>query len=134
MSRDFSPRDHLCSHLMVLKEGKQSPYFTNMEWHIGDTVTPMFTEEEMKDREKHKAMAIMLGEQMNTLHKELSAKEFGKVSAMLTRLMNKFIKGDSLDGFPEPVLTWFFNKNDYYYHEPNDAEFLEYLIQTYRGK
>lgn len=133
MSRDFAPRDHLCSHLIFEKEGKESPYFTNFTWHFGNQTQKMFTDEEMADRRKHKAMAILCSDIMGTLRDNLTAKEFGKVSAMLTRLMNKFIKGEPLDSFPEPVLTWFFNKNGHYYHEPNDAEFLDYILHTYKG-
>jgi hypothetical protein len=92
----------------------------------------MFTDEEMKDRRKHKAMAIMCSDLYATFRTQLTTKEFGKLSAMLTRLMNKVIKGESLDDFPEPVLTWFFNKNNHYYHEPNDTEFLDWVLKTYK--
>lgn len=132
MSRDFAPKDHLLSHLMFEKDGNDSPYFANWTWHIGDKVQPMFTDEEMEDRRKHRAMAIMCSDLYATFRAQLTNDEFGKLSAMLTRLMNKVIKGESLEDFPEPVLTWFFNMNHHYYHEPNDAEFLDWVLKTYK--
>ncbi len=128
MSRDFAPKDHVLAHQIWVKSGKQSPYLSNIIMCFDGIEKPMYTDEELQDRQNHETAAIMCSDIYSTLRKKLSTEEFDTFNFMLTDLKDKFLNRKPLD-FPKPVLTWFFNKNNHYYHEPNDEEFMEFILK-----
>jgi len=129
MGKDFAPCHHVLAHRMWLNEEKESPYLSNLIIRTNGKEEMMYTDEEIKDRKNHEAMAVMCSDIYITLREKLSTKEFEELNAVLTKLMKSYMNGESIDNYPEPILTWFFNKHNHHYHEPNDEEFVEYVLK-----
>lgn len=128
MGKDFAPCHHVLAHQMWVKEGKESPYISNFLICFNGREEKMYTDEEVEDRRNHVAMAVMCSDIFKTFRDELSPEKFEKLNKTLTDLMEAFINGKSVNNFPEPMLTWFFNKRNHHYHEPNDEEFVRYVL------
>ena len=128
MGKDFAPCHHVLAHQMWVKEGKESPYLSNLLICFNGKEEKMYTDEELEDRRNHEAMAVMCSDIFKIFREKLSPEKFEELNATLTDLMDAFVNGQSVDDFPEPVLTWFYNKHNHHYHEPNDEEFVEYVL------
>ncbi len=128
MSRDFAPKDHLMAHKMWLESGEQSPYLSNIVMRFSGKERLMYTEEELQDRQNHEALAVMGSDIYSTLREKLSPEKFNEINSILNELGKRYCSNDPLDDFPRPMLTWFFNEHKHYYHEPNDEEFVEYVL------
>ena len=124
MSRDFSPRMHWAAHLQ-----NQDLYFTNIEYSFNGKKWLLYTEKELEDRRKHKALAVLGADIYKRLREELSDDEFEELNETLQELADNDFGGKETGSFPDKMTDWYYNRHAYYYHEPNDKEFMEYIIR-----
>lgn len=128
MSRDFSPQQ--CWIVNNIEHSKDLylsnlRFFSNGEWH------DMYTEEELADRKAHKYIAVLACDLYNKFKKVLSAEQFERLNNDLKELTDADTAGESTARFPKEMTDWYYNRNDHYYHEPNDEEFMEFVLKNY---
>ena len=126
MSKDFSPQVHWMVH-------RRYPeiHLSNGEFHLKDGVKMLYTDEELADRRTHEYLQVMASDIYNDIKKLLSPAQFEKLNTLLKDLVEADMQNKSTSHFPEAVTTWYYNRHDHYYHEPNDNEFMEFLRTVY---
>ena len=92
----------------------------------------LYTEKELEDRKAHRTLAILGADVYKRIKEKLSTEQFEALNMTLTTLVEADENNQSIPEIPEEIINWYFNKNNHYYHEPNDYEFLEYLENSYK--
>ncbi|SFU86453.1 hypothetical protein [Butyrivibrio sp. M55] len=128
MSRDFSPRE--C--WFVNKQSGCDAFLQNITYSYAGKKWDMYTEEELADRKAHRTLAILGADIYIKIKEKLSTEQFEALNMTLTTLVEADENNKSIPEIPEEIINWYFNKNDHYYHEPNDYEFLDYLEKSYK--
>lgn len=123
MSRDFSPRTHWECSL-----SNPEAYFGNWEYCYAGRTTLLYTDKELEDRKTHKAIHVLGADIFKLLREKLDDDEFEELNETLTSLVEADFGGKSTDTFPDGIITWYYNRNNHHYHEPNDEEFMEFII------
>lgn len=130
MSKDFSPQ--ICWHVnarTVCKDMPYGVYLMNYKWVIDGKESIRYTDEELEDRKKHKYLAVTGADIYDWCRKNLTEEQFEGLNKSVEALVEEDLTGKKAEGVADQVRTWYFNRNNHYYHEPNDAEFMEYLDQ-----
>lgn len=122
MSRDFSPREH-----WLAEKQFEGLHFSNIIMHIGDKKEPLYSEEELCDRKEHRYLAVLGADIYRLLREKLSEEQFSKLNDTLGKLVEADMNKGDCSIFPKEMVCWYYNKNNHYYHEPNDEEFMEYI-------
>ncbi len=126
MSRDFSPK--ICWEV-----NKQNPdlFISNIMFEINGKTSWMYTEDELADRRNHKVLQVLGADVYAPIRALLCEDEFEGLVKQLETLVQADEKGTGVSDFPEEMTTWFYNRHDHYYHEPNDEEFLEWVTKCH---
>ena len=126
MSRDFSPQMHWHSYLRY-----PDIYSSNMEIFVDNkSLGFKFTDKEIADHKKHIALYVTASDIYDKLKKILSKDQFEDLATMVMLLTKMDTVGQNLSTFPEEMVTWYTNKHNHYYNEPNAEEFLSW-VQSY---
>ena len=127
MSKDFSPQMHWMVHLRY-----PEIHFSNIEMNFNGKRWMRFTEEELADHRKHEVLWVLASDIYDDIKALLSPDDFEELCVMLKNLVEADTQNKSTSSFPSEVTDWYYNRHDYYYHEPNDKAFMEYLSNVYK--
>ena len=132
MSRDFSPKQ--C--WLVNKESSQEIpfgiYLQNFRWNINGEDHWAYTDEELLDRRNHKYLAVTGADLYKDVRNFLTNENFEKLNTLLGEMIEADDDGKCTSSFPKEMTAWYFNRNNHYYHEPNDEEFLDYIRREWK--
>lgn len=124
MSRDWSPRECWAVHLH-----DKDLFFSNIEIIVdGKSRGMWFTDEELEDRKTHKYVAVLCGGIYKKLRETITDDAFENLNRTLGELVDADFGGKGTSQFPSEMTTWYFNLKNHYYREPNNEEFLEYIL------
>ena len=129
MSRDFAPCHHWAANLMY-----PDLYFSNIKMCFAGKEEWIYTEEELADRKTHPYIAVMGTDIYKTLREKLSEDRFKELNKALGELADADTNHRDTSRFPAEMVDWYYNRHGHYYHEPNDEEFLEYILTTIKEK
>ena len=127
MSKDFSPQMHWFAHMKF-----PELHFSNIKMNFKGERWLVYTPEELEDRKKHPYVQVLASDIYGELRTVLTDKEFEDLNKTLQNLVESDISGKSTSSFPKEMTDWYFNTKDYYYHEPNDREFMEYIKREHK--
>lgn len=127
MSKDFSPQIHWYIHLQY-----KDLHFNNVKITFDGKSRMVYTEEELADRKRHPALQVMASDIYNDIRKLLSNDQFEKLNNTLQALADADTSNKNTAEFPTEITDWYYNRHDHYYHEPNDAEFMEYIKNKFK--
>lgn len=132
MSRDLTPRECWILHN---SRKEDNLFLANIRFtKDGKHWEDLFTEKEIEDRKAHKYLAILGSNIYKELKSTLSGEQFEKLNSDLGRLANADLEGKPISDFPKEMVDWYCNKYRHWYSEPNDMDFMKFVLQNYGEK
>ncbi len=131
MSRDFNPK---VWWLINNSDQSRDCCLENIRYTVGDKSWNMYTEEELEDRRKHRYLVVTGPDVYKVLRKKLTDEAFEEFHKLLGEMIEDDDKGNDTSIYPKEMMDWYHNRHDHYYHEPNDEELMDYVLNNYETK
>lgn len=132
MSRDFSPKQCWLANKESSQEIPFGIYLQNFRWIINGEDHWAYTDEELQDRRNHKYLAVTGADIYKDVRNFLTNENFEKLNTLIGEMIEADDDGKCTSSFPKEMTDWYFNRNNHYYHEPNDEEFLDYIRREWK--
>ena len=132
MSRDFSPREcWIANDTSSTNEHPYGIWLENVKWTINGHSEWTYSDEELQDRRNHKYLAVLGCDIYSRIRSMLDTDSFENLNRLLNELVDADFGDEGTSAFPKKVTDWYYNRHGHYYREPNDEEFLEYIIKEF---